>query len=371
MTIETYKLSFIGGGIRSSIGKIHSIASTMDKRWEICSGIFSKRNKINIETAKLYGVNRNRVHNNFDNFIKYEKNKIDAVVLILPTPIRSKYLKRLLKLKIPVISEKPLIDNYNDYKFLKRFKKNFVRVTYNYNGYPLVKELSELISRKYFGKIKQIHFEMPQDSFTKFTSKNITPKKWRLKDSYIPNISHDLGSHLLSITYYLLGEYPSHVMCNYFKNTKFKNLIDNGYFWIKFKSGINGTYWISKSVPGNRNGLKLNIVGEKKSAVWLQSRPEELTINNENGSREKIDNLTFNLKSNSPKYNRYKVGHPAGFLEAFANLYTDIYDELYNFKKNIKSKKHKRVFNIKNSEKIAKFFYSASKSNKISSWVKI
>ena len=123
MTIETYKLAFIGGGIRSSIGKIHSIASTMDKRWEICSGIFSKRNKINIETAKLYGVNRNRVYNNFDNFIKYEKNKIDAVVLILPTPIRSKYLKRLLKLKIPVISEKPLIDNYNDYKFLKRFKK--------------------------------------------------------------------------------------------------------------------------------------------------------------------------------------------------------------------------------------------------------
>ena len=65
--------------------------------------------------------------------------------------------------------------------------------------------------------------------------------------------------------------------------------------------------------------------------MWLQSRPEELTINNENGSREKIDNLTFNLKSNSPKYNRYKVGHPAD-LEA-ANLYTDIYDELYNFKK--------------------------------------
>ena len=86
---------------------------------------------------------------------------------------------------------------------------------------------------------------------------------------------------------------------------------------------------------------------------------------------EKIDNLTFNLKSNSPKYNRYKVGHPAGFLEAFANLYTDIYDELYNFKKNIKSKKHERVFNIKNSEKIAKFFHSASKSNKINSWVKI
>ena len=66
----------------------------------------------------------------------------------------------------------------------KRFKKNFVRVTYNYNGYPLVKELSELISRKYFGKIKQIHFEMPQD-FYEIYFKKISLQKWRLKDSYL------------------------------------------------------------------------------------------------------------------------------------------------------------------------------------------
>ncbi len=372
MTIKKYRLAFVGGGINSTIGKIHSIATTIDKRWEISSGFFSRNLSTNLKTAKFYGVDKNRVYNNFNKFLKSEKNNIDVIALLVPTPLRLKYLLQILKYNIPVISEKPLIDNYQDFTKLKKYEKNFLRVTYNYIGYPLVKELSELISKKYFGKIKQIHFEMPQDAFTGLTSKNIVPKKWRLQDNNkVPNISHDLGSHLLSLTYYLLGEYPSGVMCNYFKSSKYKNLIDNGYFWVKFKSGIRGSYWISKSVPGIRNGLKLNIIGEKKSAHWFQMRPEELKICNENGSIETIDNLTLQLKANQKIYNRYKVGHPSGFLEAFANMYLDYSDEFTDFKKNKKQKDSKRFLDLKNSRAIAKFFHSASKSHKKNCWVKI
>ena len=235
----------------------------------------------------------------------------------------------------------------------------------------MIKELSELISKNYFGKIKQLHFEMPQDAFTTNTSKNIKPKRWRLIDGYIPNISHDLGSHLVSLTYFLFDEYPSEVMCQYFKSTKYRNLIDNGYFWLKFKSGIKGSYWISKSVPGIRNGMKLRIIGEKKSAQWLQIRPEELQIFNENGSREVIDNLTFGLKSKQKKYNRYKVGHPASFLEAFGNLYTDYFEDFDKYKNNkLTIKKHK-IFDYNNSKNIAKFFHAASKSFKRKVWIKI
>jgi hypothetical protein len=32
------------------------------------------------------------------------------------------------------------------------------------------------------------------------------------------------------------------------------------------------------------------------------------------------------------RYNRFKAGHPAGFIEAFANLYSDIADCLRQFK---------------------------------------
>ena len=369
---KEFKLAFLGGGINSTIGNIHYLASKLDSRWRLVSGFFSRDRQVNVKSAKLYGVSVKRIYTNLTNFIENEKNKIDAVAVLVPTPDRTKYLIELIKNKIPIISEKPLVDNLEDCLNLKKkfTKNNFLRVTYNYTGYPLVKELKNLIDRNYFGKIKQIHLEMPQDAFTLRTKRKINPKKWRLVDSYIPNISHDLGSHLIALSTYLLNEFPNSVMCSYFQSSKFKSLIDNGYFWINFKSGIKGTIWISKSAPGIRNGLTLRVLGEKKGAKWLQTRPEELDLYNETGSIEKIDNLTFKLESYKKKYNRYKVGHPTGFLEAFANLYNEYADQLNLFLKK-KSNTNYKVFDINNSVYISKFFDSATKSNKEKKWIKI
>lgn len=374
MSNKKLKIGFIGGGINSTIGRIHQIACQLDSRWVLETGFFSRDKSTNLKTSKIYNVKLERIYNSFDIFLENEIKNIDAIAVLLPTPIRYKYLEILIKKKIPIISEKPLVSEVKDAIKLKTIMNSddFIRVTYNYSGYPLVKELKHLIQKNFFGRIKQIHFEMPQDSFTFKTSKNIKPKKWRLKDSYIPHISNDLGSHLLSLTSFLIDEFPIEVMCNYFSNGKFNNLVDNGYFWIKFKSGINGTFWVSKSSPGIRNGLKLRIIGEKKSSEWLQTRPEELIIYNDDGSVERIDNLTFKLISHEKKYNRYKVGHPSGFLEAFANLYYDYADHLQSHMNNKKKRFSSNIyFDLNNSLNISKFFDAASKSNRLSEWVKI
>ena len=34
------------------------------------------------------------------------------------------------------------------------------------------------------------------------------------------------------------------------------------------------------------------------------------------------------LEANQPRYNRFKAGHPAGFVEAFANIYYEFYEIL-------------------------------------------
>ena len=373
MSKKRFKIGFLGGGLNSTIGYIHKLASQLDSRWILEAGFFSRNKEINLKTSKLYGVSLDRTYNNFSDFIKNEKGRIDAVAVLVPTPERYKYIIQLLNNNIPIISEKPIVSEFSHCLNLKKKINNtsFLRVTYNYAGYTLIKELKSLIEKNFFGKIKQIHFEMPQDSFLKKTSKKIRPKKWRLKEYYIPNISHDLGSHLLSLTSYLINEFPSEVMCNYFESSNYKNLIDNGYLWFNFKSGIKGSFWISKSVPGIRNGLRLRIFGEKKSSEWLQTKPEELIIYNDSGSIEKIDNLTFKLESHKKKYNRYKVGHPAGFLEAFANLYYDFADQLDNHHKKKRKNKKQHLFDLKNSFYISKFFNAASKSNKLRKWIKV
>lgn len=365
------KLGFVGGGINSTIGKMHYLASKIDGNWDICSGFLSRDKKINYLTSKKYGIKKDRTYNTLESFIKNEKDKLDAVAIITPTPNHFKILKKLIELNVPIICEKPLLFEIKEKKFLEKKIKNnfFLRTTYNYTGYPLIKKLKYLINKNYFGQIQQVFFEMPQDAFTLETSKYIKLKKWRLKDKKIPNISHDLASHLIHMCLYLFNDKPEKVFCEYFSNSK-KGLIDNGYFFVKFSKGINGNFWISKSAVGIRNGYKLRIFGKKRSAEWYQCNPDELIINNTNGSKEVIDSLCIE-RNIDRKYNRYKVGHPTGFLDAFANCYNDIAGELRKYKKNNKLYKNKNHTEIKNNLLILKFLNKASISNQKKKWVKV
>ena len=368
---STLKLSFIGGAYNSTIGNVHYISSKLDGRWKLVSGFFSRNRKINLETGKLYNIEKKRIYSDLQSLIKEEKNKIDAVVVLTSTPSHFKIIKTLLKNKIPIISEKPLIEEFKEAKSLKKLikKNNFLRITYNYTGYPMIRDLKHMIEKRKFGKIQQINFEMPQDSFTGSTKSKILPKKWRLKDRKIPNICMDLGSHLLNLSNFLIGDYPNKVMVNYFTNSKYKKIIDNAYFWMKYKSKLNSNFWISKTLIGARNGLSIRISGDKKSTSWNQMRPEELNIYNLDGTKQVFDRVSQKIVAHKLRYNRYKAGHPSGFLEAFANHYLDIADDLIAWRK--KGNKNLYTFGFEDSYKIAKFFEASRISHLEKSWKSI
>ena len=83
-------LGFIGGGTNSTIGKMHFLASKLDNRWKLVSGFFSRNKKSNLASGATYNINRSRVYDSLKSFIKNEKKKLDAVVLLTPTPTHYK-----------------------------------------------------------------------------------------------------------------------------------------------------------------------------------------------------------------------------------------------------------------------------------------
>ena len=349
-----FKLGFIGGGINSTIGSTHYFASQLDGKWKVCSGFFSRNKSDNIKTASIWNIDKKRVYNNLNSFISNEKKSLDAVGILAPTPKHFGILKRLL-------------DSIKQIKSLKKnINKNlFLRVTYNYTGYPMLRALKDLINKNKLGKIKQLHLEMPQDAFSKVTSSNINPRTWRLRDGNIPNICSDLGAHLYNLSFFLINKHPQKVMANFFNHSRYKRLIDNAYFWLKYKENISATFWISKTSVGIRNGLRVRIFGQKGSATWYQMKPEELKIFSLDGREVTLDRGYKKLVSSEKRYNRYKPGHPAGFIEAFSNLYSDLAEDFRNNKKN------KYTSDFYDSEKIAKFFAASKKSNSTSKWKKI
>ncbi|HNV69529.1 MAG TPA: gfo/Idh/MocA family oxidoreductase, partial [Candidatus Ozemobacteraceae bacterium] len=69
------------------------------------------------------------------------------------------------------------------------------------------------------------------------------------------------------------------------------------------------------------------------SAEWYQVNPEELILSGRTGKREIVDRASGATIAAAPRYTRFKAGHPAGFLEAFANLYVDIADCVSQYKR--------------------------------------
>jgi len=365
-----YKLAFIGGSINSIAGYPHFIASQMDKRFEVVAGVFSSDKQTNDETIKKWNIPR--TYENYDELIKKEKNNIDAFVILTHTPLHIKVLLKLLQLNLPIICEKPLVGSIEELEKINNLydsSKHFMVITNNYSGYPMVRELQSKIKNGDLGKILHIRLKMPQESFLRPPKSIRYPQKWRLKDNFIPMISLDLGTHLHHLSYFLLQEEPSKVMATYDSFSQY-NVIDDVNMFLEYKSGIKGNIWLSKTSLGNRNGLHIEIYGEKASALWHQETPEKLEFSYNTGQKTIIDRGSDIEISPNPLYNRMTPGHPAGFIEAFANLYNDIADSLNQYYKN-NTYTNNYVYGFEHARNGIILLDAASKSNQLKKWISI
>ena len=362
----TLSLGFIGGGINSVVGRTHYSASRMDGVWKLEAGVFSRDQAINIQTASEWGVSRDRLYSTIDEMVNAEQNRLDAVVVLTPTPDHVEAICTLLKYNIPVISEKALVSTTADVEKIRdEFNPidSFLAVTYNYSGYPMVRELRHRIAENELGKINQIQIEMPADAFMR-----ATPQPWRLVDGEIPTILLDLGVHLHHLCYFLTGLNPLEVNADFHNYSRFDGIVDDAHIWVKYEEEMNASLWMSKTAPGNRNGLKIRLFGENGSAEWYQMDPEHLTISDLQGRRVTIDRGSETIALE--QYARFKPGHPIGFVEAFANLYSDIAASLLDFKSGRKNE-HPYVYGLEHAAQGLYLLAASNVSYQKRSWVRV
>jgi len=365
-----FKLAFIGGSIDSIAGYPHFIASQMDKRFEVVAGAFSTQKEINKKTAEVWKIER--LYHQWRELIKKEKNNVDAVVVLTPTPLHYEIILELLQENIPVICEKPLVSSLKEAETLQNIfdeKKNFLVITNNYSGYPMVRELQYKIAQKEFGDILQIRLKMPQESFLRPPKSVKYPQKWRLQDGFIPMISLDLGTHLHHLAYFLLQKEPKSVIATYNSFSQY-GVVDDVNMMLQYYDDIEGNMWLSKTALGNRNGLHIEIYGTKASALWHQENPEKLECSYNNGKKVIIDRGSDIDMLANPLYSRMTPGHPAGFIESFANLYNDIANALELFKEK-KEYLSQYVYGLDHACNGLKLLHKTSISHKEKKWINI
>lgn len=331
---EPLRLGFLGGGLNSAVGRCHEIASRMDDRWQLVSGAFSRQQDVNHATGDAWRVDAQRVYDSWTEFVEGEAGRLDAVAVLTPTPQHTEQIKELLAVGFNVISEKAVTGSSQEARELASLAKNsneFLRVTMNYSGYPMVRELRRMIRRGDLGDIVAINVRMPQEGFLRQDSsgKQVMPQDWRQRDGSIPTVSLDLGTHTHHLIAFLLDADPVRVVGTQAHHGQVTDVADYVSALAKMPSGADVNMWFGKCVLGERNGLAVDVYGDKASAHWKQAFPEEIRTADVRGSISIIDRSSPGIvEASLPRYQRFKAGHPAGFLEAFANLYWDLADDL-------------------------------------------
>jgi predicted dehydrogenase len=331
------KLGMVGGGEGAFIGAVHRIASRIDDRYELVAGALSSDAARAERSAVALGIDASRSYSSFEEMAKAEGTRedgIDAVSIVTPNHMHFPVAKVFLENGIQVICDKPVTKDLAQalelQAIIKRSGKIFA-LTHNYTGYPMVREARKMVADGLLGNIRLIHSEYIQDWLTDAQEQTDNKQaQWRTdpEKAGAGGSLGDIGTHAFNLASFVSGEQVSEVAAELTAFVPGRVLDDNAHIMLRFKNGAKGLLWSSQVAPGNENGLRLRVYGEKGGLEWAQENPNELWYSPFGEPVQKITRAGHGASEVSNRNTRVPAGHPEGYLEGFATIYSDIADTI-------------------------------------------
>ena len=334
--MEKIKLGMVGGGEGAFIGEVHRIAARMDERFHLCAGALCSDPERSLKSALDLGLPEDRSYSDYKEMAISESQRDDGinfVSIVTPNHLHHPIAKAFLEVGINVICDKPMTMNSEEAQELIDISESsdlIFAVTYNYSGYPLIREAREIIKKGELGSIRIIKVEYIQDWLTE-PIENTGQKQasWRVdpKKSGIGGSIGDIGTHAFHLAHFVTQQLPNKISADLSCFVEGRELDDNAHILMRYESGAKGMIWSSQVAPGNENNLKIQIYGEKGGLIWQQENPNELILNLLNQPSRRLTRGSSFVGDQSTRLTRIPAGHPEGYLEGFANIYREVADE--------------------------------------------
>lgn len=333
--MKPIRLGMVGGGNDAFIGGVHRIASRIDGRFELVAGALSSTAEKSKASGAALGLAADRCYGNFTEMAQREarlKDGIEAVAIVTPNHVHYHAAREFLKRGIHVICDKPLTSTLADAKKLvaaaEKSDALFV-LTHNYTGYPMVRQARAMVADGKIGKIRVVQVEYPQDWLTDAVEQTGAKQaEWRTDParSGAGGCVGDIGTHAYNLAGFVTGLTLDSLAADLTSFVPGRRLDDNVHVMLRYHGGAKGMLWSSQVAPGNENGLKLRVYGEKGGLEWSQEDPNYLWFT-PHGEPKRL--LTRNGAGSLPANqaaSRIPPGHPEGYLEGFANIYNEAAD---------------------------------------------
>ena len=372
------RIGFIGGGANSFIGYTHRLAARFDNRFDFVAGVFSKDIKKSILFGTSLGLDKDRCYKNYKEMALKESQRddgIEALGIMTPSGDHYKIAKPFIENKVHIVCDKPLTATIKDAEKLKKLvEKNKIifALTHNYSSYPMLREAKEIIKKGKIGDINLINVEYPQGYTVDVKKKNEKKTlKWRLdKNLSGPSmILSEIGTHAYHLLRYVTGLEVDELSAEVNSLSSEITVDDNAFVIMRMNNSARGMIWVSSAATGGENGLKIRVFGNKGAVEWFQDDPNNLKFTEINKPLKIITRASSSVSKFSLTSSRLAAGHPEGFFEAFANIYTEFAEAIH---KKIFKKSEFTFPNIEDGLRGIKFVFTAKKSsNNNAKWLKL
>ena len=333
MAEQRIRLGMVGGGEGAFIGAVHRIAARLDDRYELVAAALSASPEKAMRSAEAIGLRSDRSYPDFRTMAQAEAARpdgIEAVAIVTPNHMHAPVAEAFMETGVHIICDKPLTTTLEEARRLRdkaRVAGLIFAVTYNYSGYPLVRHARAMVRAGELGAIRVVQVEYPQDWLARpLEATGQKQADWRTDParSGAGGCIGDIGTHAYQLAHFVSGMMPEQILAELTTFVPGRRVDDNAQILLRYPNGARGALWASQVAPGQDNALRLRIFGEDGALDWRQEEPNRLIWSPLGEPPRLINRGTAAMNPSGARVSRIPAGHPEGYLEAFATIYSEV-----------------------------------------------
>src|SRR5258708_1954375 len=332
-TGDRIRLGMVGGGQGAFIGAVHRIAARIDGQFELVAGALSSEPARAKASALELGIATERSYGSFEEMARAEAARpdgIEAVSIVTPNHVHAPAARAFLEAGIHVICDKPMTTTVAEAQKLVDLVEKSGQVfvlTHNYTGYPMMRQARAMIAQGELGDIRVVQAEYPQDWLTeRIEISGQKQAEWRTdpKRSGAGGCIGDIGTHAYNLAGFITRLDVTELCAELTTFVPGRKLDDNVQILLRYANGARGSLWASQVAPGNENGLKIRVYGRAGGIEWLQEQPNHRKWSPFGEPTRILSRGTGAANAAAARVTRIPAGHPEGYLEGFATIYTEV-----------------------------------------------
>ena len=331
------RLGMVGGGEGAFIGAVHRIAARLDDRYELVAGALSSTPDRSARSAAALGLDPARAYPDFATMAREEAARpdgIEAVSIVTPNHLHAAAAHAFLDAGIHVVCDKPLTTTLEEARALAAHARRSSLVfalTHNYTGYPMVRQARDMVRAGKLGTIRVVQVEYAQDWLAgPFEDTGNKQAAWRTDPAQAGagGCIGDIGTHAFNLAAFVTGLAAEAVSAELTTFVPGRRLDDDVRAMLRYAGGARGGLWASQVAVGEENEVRLRVYGTAGGLDWCQRDANRLSYIPLGGVRQVLTRNGSGATEANRRASRVPAGHPEGYLEGFANIYSDAADAI-------------------------------------------